>query len=126
MVYQGLAQAIRARYIRFRPTAWHGHISMRVELYGCEGIVHFQPESALQKFYFNVLLFTTSSHPLRIMSPMWCLRLQNTRLGKHNNSLISFKMASPQKHMVMPRYGHTRQPDIQQQALLPNRKRKKS
>ena len=30
-----------ARYIRFRPTAWHGHISMRVELYGCEGIVRF-------------------------------------------------------------------------------------
>ncbi|XP_078374852.1 lactadherin-like [Oculina patagonica] len=26
---------IRARYIRFRPVAWHKHISMRVELYGC-------------------------------------------------------------------------------------------
>ena len=26
---------IRARYIRFRPTDWNNHISMRVELYGC-------------------------------------------------------------------------------------------
>ncbi|XP_015779197.1 PREDICTED: lactadherin-like [Acropora digitifera] len=26
---------IRARYIRFQPTAWNGHISMRVELNGC-------------------------------------------------------------------------------------------
>ena len=26
---------IRARYIRFQPIAWSGHISMRVELYGC-------------------------------------------------------------------------------------------
>ena len=23
------------RYIRFQPTDWHVHISMRVELYGC-------------------------------------------------------------------------------------------
>ena len=26
---------IEAKFIRFQPTAWHGHISMRVELYGC-------------------------------------------------------------------------------------------
>ena len=26
---------IKAQYIRFRPIAWHGHISMRVELHGC-------------------------------------------------------------------------------------------
>ena len=29
-----LIPPIRGRYIRFRPTAWHQHISMRVELYG--------------------------------------------------------------------------------------------
>ena len=29
-----------ARYIRFRPLAWHAHISMRVEVYGtCQGTV---------------------------------------------------------------------------------------
>lgn len=30
-------ERIRARYMRFRPTGWHGHISMRVEVYGCKG-----------------------------------------------------------------------------------------
>lgn len=35
MVYHELRNAIRARYIRIRPTAWHIHISTRVEVYGC-------------------------------------------------------------------------------------------
>ncbi|XP_067050433.1 uncharacterized protein [Acropora muricata] len=35
IVFHDLIPPIRARYIRFRPTAWHQHISMRVELYGC-------------------------------------------------------------------------------------------
>ena len=30
-----LDQPIIARYIRIHPTAWHGHICMRVELFGC-------------------------------------------------------------------------------------------
>ena len=37
IVSHDLIPPIRARYIRFRPTAWHQHISMRVELYGCCG-----------------------------------------------------------------------------------------
>ena len=37
VVKHGLKEGIRARYIRFRPTAWHKHISMRVEVYGCNG-----------------------------------------------------------------------------------------
>ena len=39
VVYHQLNPPIRARYIRFRPIAWNGHISMRVELYGCQGNV---------------------------------------------------------------------------------------
>ncbi|XP_074626499.1 EGF-like repeat and discoidin I-like domain-containing protein 3 isoform X1 [Acropora palmata] len=35
IVFHDLNPPIRARYIRFRPTAWHQCISMRVELYGC-------------------------------------------------------------------------------------------
>lgn len=35
VVYHGLQPPIRARYIRFRPVAWNGHIAMRVEIYGC-------------------------------------------------------------------------------------------
>ncbi|XP_020614402.1 EGF-like repeat and discoidin I-like domain-containing protein 3 [Orbicella faveolata] len=35
VVYHELNPPIRARYVRFLPQAWHGHISMRVELYGC-------------------------------------------------------------------------------------------
>ncbi|XP_022782671.1 uncharacterized protein LOC111323557 [Stylophora pistillata] len=34
-VYHKLAPSIKARYVRLRPTAWHNHISMRMELYGC-------------------------------------------------------------------------------------------
>ncbi|XP_068757796.1 fibrillin-1-like [Montipora capricornis] len=30
-----LNSPIKMKFIRFQPTAWHGHISMRVELYGC-------------------------------------------------------------------------------------------
>ncbi|XP_068731165.1 EGF-like repeat and discoidin I-like domain-containing protein 3 [Montipora capricornis] len=30
-----LNSPIEMKFIRFQPTAWHGHISMRVELYGC-------------------------------------------------------------------------------------------
>ena len=40
-IYHTLGNAIRARYIRFRPIAWHNHISMRVEVYGCQGTVGF-------------------------------------------------------------------------------------
>ena len=36
-VYNELNEPIVARYTRFQPTAWHDHISMRVELYGCKG-----------------------------------------------------------------------------------------
>ena len=34
-----LSQPIRARYIRFIPIEWHNHISMRVEIYGCPGVL---------------------------------------------------------------------------------------
>ena len=30
-----LSTPIRARYVRIRPWSWYGHISMRVEFYGC-------------------------------------------------------------------------------------------
>lgn len=35
--YQELNPPIKARYVRFCPTAWIGWISLRVELYGCQG-----------------------------------------------------------------------------------------
>jgi len=38
VVYHELIPAIRTRYIRFRPVAWYGAISMRVELYGCKDV----------------------------------------------------------------------------------------
>ncbi|XP_068736771.1 EGF-like repeat and discoidin I-like domain-containing protein 3 [Montipora capricornis] len=34
-VHHDLNPPISARYFRFRPTDWHGHISMRVGLFGC-------------------------------------------------------------------------------------------
>ncbi|XP_067039926.1 uncharacterized protein [Acropora muricata] len=38
---------IEAKFIRFQPTAWHGHISMRVELYGCRQACLFAFDSQL-------------------------------------------------------------------------------
>ncbi|PFX30179.1 Lactadherin [Stylophora pistillata] len=37
VVSHDLIPPIAARYIRFQPLAWHWHIAMRVELYGCRG-----------------------------------------------------------------------------------------
>ncbi|PFX33163.1 Neuropilin-2 [Stylophora pistillata] len=36
IVYHKLARQITARYIRFIPVEWRNHISMRLEIYGCE------------------------------------------------------------------------------------------
>ena len=55
VVYHELSHAIRARYIRFRPTGWHGHISMRVEVYGCKGNAAFS--SAKLAYQFLAVLF---------------------------------------------------------------------
>ena len=49
IVYNELNGSIVARYTRFQPTAWHNHISMRVELYGCKGT-----------FFGNILLLSNS------------------------------------------------------------------
>ncbi|XP_068694508.1 uncharacterized protein [Montipora foliosa] len=35
VVFHELRPTVTARFIRFRPVKWHGHISMRVEIYGC-------------------------------------------------------------------------------------------
>lgn len=37
VVFHELNPPINARYIRFRPQGWFGWISMRAELYGCQG-----------------------------------------------------------------------------------------
>ena len=37
VVKHPLTPPIKARYVRLTPTAWSGHISMRMELYGCLG-----------------------------------------------------------------------------------------
>jgi len=40
-VYHKLAQPILGRYVRIRPTGWHGHISIRVQLHGSRGRLPF-------------------------------------------------------------------------------------
>ena len=39
VVKHPLIPSIKARYIRLVPQTWHKHISTRMELYGCLGIV---------------------------------------------------------------------------------------
>ena len=36
-VRHNLTKHITSRYIRLKPTKWHNHISVRLELYGCYG-----------------------------------------------------------------------------------------
>ncbi|XP_078374843.1 asialoglycoprotein receptor 2-like [Oculina patagonica] len=43
VVYHEINPPISARLIRFRPVAWHNHISMRVELYGCRVLFQCPP-----------------------------------------------------------------------------------
>ena len=57
VVFHELSKAVRAQYIRIRPTAWHGHISMRVELFGCKGsecivIIRARALKVLQRVYY--------------------------------------------------------------------------
>ncbi|XP_078381379.1 uncharacterized protein LOC144664131 [Oculina patagonica] len=40
VVYHVLNPPISTQYIRFLPVTWQGHISMRAELYGCQGDSH--------------------------------------------------------------------------------------
>ena len=35
IVHHQLNAPIKARYVKLRPTVWYGHISLRMELYGC-------------------------------------------------------------------------------------------
>ena len=56
IVFHDLIPPIRARYIRFRPTAWHQHISMRVELYGCCGTLSLKSVIYYCHIFFLVLL----------------------------------------------------------------------
>ena len=57
VVYHDLAhvQTIRARYIHFSPAAWHGDISMRVELYGCRGTNGLLSPNLLYTQFLSVL-----------------------------------------------------------------------
>lgn len=36
VIVNKLIQPIKARFVRLYPESWSGHISMRMELYGCE------------------------------------------------------------------------------------------
>ena len=35
LVFNILTEPIEARVVRLHPNAWHGHISLRMEFYGC-------------------------------------------------------------------------------------------
>ena len=40
VVVNKLTKVVRARFIRVLPIEWHKHISMRIEIYGCQGTVN--------------------------------------------------------------------------------------
>ena len=36
VIVNELIRPIKARFVRIYPVSWHGHMSMRMEFYGCE------------------------------------------------------------------------------------------
>ena len=66
IVYHQLNPPIKAHYIKLRPTAWYGHISLRMELCGCsagmivvlhELIWHWKLEGQNTCFDYQYLMF---------------------------------------------------------------------
>jgi len=60
---------IRARFVKLYPRTWHGHISMRLELYGCskgkkikvgKRTCHFGSEPSLTEIF--TLIWFKSEH----------------------------------------------------------------
>lgn len=41
VVYNKLTPPVTALVLRLLPVGWQNHISMRMEIYGCPGILHF-------------------------------------------------------------------------------------
>ena len=56
VVSHDLTPPIAARYIRFRPIAWHQVIAMRVELYGCQGMLESLKAAIFCNFFLNFLM----------------------------------------------------------------------
>lgn len=79
-----LDQPIIARYLRIHPTAWYGHICMRVELYGCKegvlftislifkfcGRIHKLTELQLRLMY--IFFHNTTYHKQQVFSGRSC------------------------------------------------------
>ena len=82
MVYHKLSHAIRARYIRFRPTAWHGNISMRVEVYGCKGNAAFSQTKLA--YHFLAVLFHTRQKLAHVAT-------KNKNKNKKQKTLIAWR-----------------------------------
>ena len=103
MVYHKLSHAIRARYIRFRPTAWHGHISMRVEVYGCKGNAAFSFSIPLIKSAFLQCFYSDLDRNSIICHYFWqhqCAFVCNliskaTRIFCPSNKLLSVLLDLP-------------------------------
>jgi len=80
-----LSKPIIAKYIRIRPVTWYGHISMRMELFGCtEG----------NQLYAHYHFFLSNKNYLRVMTPKV---ISNTifilcyyYVMLHNESLLLF------------------------------------
>ena len=78
IVYNELNGSIVARYTRFQPTAWHNHISIRVELYGCKGT-----------FFGKILLLWNS---VKIQTNPCCLwRLFGKTTNNNEQTKIKFR-----------------------------------
>ena len=58
IVIHGLTPPIKARFIRINVKSWHGHVSMRAELYGCKaGVCKERVHGAARNIFYTFHIF---------------------------------------------------------------------
>lgn len=80
IVYNTLRH-IWTRYVRFRPTSWHGYISMRVELYGCSAGHLCNRRMGMESGSIRNGAITASSQK-DAKTPPYVARLRLKKMGK--------------------------------------------
>ena len=110
VVSNDLIPPIRARYIRFRPLAWHWQIAMRVELYGCHGNKVVSVIAALvvwlEIWIMEKVLCANSF--ISLLYPLFCNRyherkkLKPRRSSSHKMAMSSssLNLATPYKRLL--------------------------
>ena len=90
IVYHNLNPPIQASFIRLRPTAWSSHISLRMELYGCLGMIAIWllETFVITRNFLRTLAISLSGNQLAAQkSNSFLLGLTALRLGAESSKI---------------------------------------